>query len=230
MDATLQAAAALSILDPDYLDDIMQEMLPQPRKTGFQPTIHAPLPADAILQLKITLKWSKPPIWRRVLVPADITLAKLHAVIQTVMGWGNAHLHEFAIHGKRYGTSDPDGFGPPVSSETRAKLNAMGLGEKQRFTYEYDFGDSWTHEIVLEKVLPRQEGMPYPVCTKGKGACPPEDIGGITGYYHFLEVMTEPKDPEYREMQEWYGGPFDPNAFDIDAVNAVLAPRRKKAK
>lgn len=226
--SALHAITTLEQLDPGFLDEIMEEMLPRARG-NVQPTIHAPLPADAVLQLKITLKWSKPPIWRRVQVPANISLARLHQIIQDAMGWTDSHLHQFTIHGKHYGTSNPDGYGPPVTSESRAKLNAVGLGEKSHFHYEYDFGDGWEHEIMLEKVLQPEKGARYPICVKGKGACPPEDIGGIPGYYHFLEVLDNPQDPEYADMVDWCGGDFAPDAFDADEVNRRLEPLRKKA-
>jgi hypothetical protein len=175
-----------------------------------------------IYQLKITLTGIKPPIWRRVQVPADLTLAKLHDVIQVVMGWTNAHLHQFIIDGTYYGLRDPDFGLDDVEDERKVKLNQVVRGEKAKFTYEYDFGDSWEHALVVEKVLPPESGVKYPVCVEGKRNCPPEDCGGIWGYEEILEVLQNPKHPEYEERLEWLGGEYDPEAFDVAEVNRGL--------
>jgi tetratricopeptide (TPR) repeat protein len=229
-----QVLDALRKVDPVLAAQVMVTLMPPVAPTRGRGALGravkpvAAMPKETILQLKVTLKGSKPPIWRRILVPADITLATFHDILQTVMGWTDSHLHQFIIDGAYYGVPDREGWGPPVQSEKRAKLNALGLQEKSRFTYEYDFGDSWEHDILVEKLLAPEKGVRYPRCVKGKGACPPEDIGGVWGYEHFLEVMANPKDPEHAEMLEWYGGDFDPTAFTCDDINAMLAPVRKK--
>jgi hypothetical protein len=178
-----------------------------------------------IYQLKITLRGSKPPIWRRVQVSGDITLYKLHQVIQVAMGWTDSHLHQFTAGGIDYGESAPE-WGMEVKSERRAHLNQVAPAEKARFTYEYDFGDSWDHEILVEKIVPPEPGVHYPTCLTGKRACPPEDVGGIWGYEGFLESLRDPKHPEHDEYLEWVGGEFDPEAFDCAGVNAVLQQLR----
>ncbi len=182
-----------------------------------------------IYQLKITLKYSKPPIWRRVQVAADIQLSRLHRVIQVAMGWNDAHLHQFVV-GQRpdwefYGIPDPlydDDWGPTTKDESSAKLNQILKAEKDKFTYEYDFGDGWEHIILLEKILSPEEGVTYPRCIKGKRACPPEDCGGIWGYDHLLEVLANPEAPEREDMLAWLGGELDPEYFDLDEVNTRL--------
>ncbi len=180
-----------------------------------------------IYQLKITLKDSKPPIWRRVQVPADIRLSRLHRVIQEVMdGWEDYHLHHFMV-GKHpdlefYGIPDPEDWGVPTKNEALFTLNQILENEGEQIIYEYDFGDGWEHVILLEKILPPEEGVFYPRCIKGKRACPPEDCGGIWGYAHLLEVISDPKNPDYNMMLEWLGGSFDPEYFDLNGINERL--------
>jgi hypothetical protein len=94
--------------------------------------------------------------------------------------------------------------------------------EKSKLLYEYDFGDSWDHELLVEKRLPLAAGKRYPVCLTGKRACPPEDCGGVWGYASVLEAIRDPEHPEHEEMLEWVGGEFDPEAFDLDEVNREL--------
>lgn len=176
----------------------------------------------SVYQLKITLKEIKPPIWRRVLVESDITLYDLHQVIQQSMGWDDYHLHEFRIAGEHFGAPDPDGF-VEVIDDAKTRLHQVIRGEKMKFLYEYDFGDGWRHEIVVEKVLPAEKEGVYPVCLKGKRACPPEDVGGPWGYAEFLEAIADPENSQHEDMLEWVGGEFDPEAFDLEMVNHRLA-------
>jgi hypothetical protein len=174
-----------------------------------------------IYQLKITLRESRPPVWRRVQVAGDATLYKLHEIIQVVMGWGNYHLHEFVIEEERYGEPYPD-YDFEVEDEKKVKLSDVVLGEGDRFIYVYDFGDNWEHEIKVEKALPPEPGIKYPRLLKGKRACPPEDVGGVWGYEEFLEAIRDPGHPEHKEMLEWIGGEFDPDEFDKDEINRAL--------
>ena len=187
-----------------------------------------PMSTDApIYQIKVTLDDSKPPIWRRILVRSDITLGELHDVIQAVMGWAGYHLHQFIVGETYYGEPHPDyeGF-VEMRDESRVKLNQIVTGEKYKFRYEYDFGDSWLHNLLVEKVLPPEPGQQVPVCIKGRRACPPEDMGGIWGYYMFLEAIQDPEHPELEDYLEWVGEDFDPEAFDLDEVNEVLRDLR----
>jgi hypothetical protein len=163
------------------------------------------LPPD-IYQLKVTLRGTSPAIWRRLLVPAGLTLDVLHDVLQLAMGWDDSHLHEFRIGGKRFGKPDPDdrlmGLDPVGNERTVHLFRALGkVGAKA--VYTYDFGDSWEHAIIVEKVLPPERGVAYPVCVGGKLHCPPEDCGGIPGYYNLLEAIRDPGHPEHRTC--WIG-------------------------
>jgi Plasmid pRiA4b ORF-3-like protein len=180
---------------------------------------------DAVYQLKITLRDIRPPIWRRVQVK-DCTLSQLHEIIQVAMGWEFSHLYSFDVNGVDYGDPEMTGGELDMEDDRRAKLSRLVPGEKFRFHYTYDFGDNWEHEILVEKILPREEGRRYPVCVDGKRACPPEDVGAAWGYHEFVEAIRNPDHPEHEERLEWAGGEFDPEAFDIDAVNQKLTGRR----
>ena len=175
--------------------------------------------AGKVYQLKITLKDVRPPIWRRVLV-LDCSLAELHEVIQTAMGWENYHLYDFEVGGQRY--TDPRGMDElDMEDASRARLSQVAPKEKAKFRYTYDFGDNWQHEVLVEKFLLPEEEQEYPVCVAGKRACPPEDVGGPWGYMEFAEAILDPKHERHEEFLEWRGE-FVPEAFDLDAVNKRL--------
>ncbi|MGI8745460.1 MAG: plasmid pRiA4b ORF-3 family protein [Bryobacteraceae bacterium] len=190
--------------------------------------------SHTIYQLKMTLRGAKPPIWRRLLVPSGMTFAQLHNVLQVAMGWANYHLHEFEIGKQRIGVPGPeDDFMdmPPLRNERTVRLFSVldKVGAKGRYTY--DFGDSWEHSISIEKVRAPEPGAAYPVCTGGAGKAPPEDCGGIPGFYDLLDILNDPKHEEHAAMREWVGGYFDPTAFSIDEVNRELgAMRRRRIK
>ena len=175
-----------------------------------------------IFELKIELREVRPAVLRRVQVPGEITLAGLHQVVQVAMGWTDSHLHEFEVDGARYGLPDPDWDDGEVADEAKATLSRL-VGQGDRVDYVYDFGDGWTHRLTVEKVLAPQPGVSYPRCVSGRRACPPEDVGGPWGYDGFLEAMADPAHPEHEHYRQWIRGPFDPTAFDLDAVNAALA-------
>jgi hypothetical protein len=176
----------------------------------------------SIYQIKISLIGVKPPIWRTVLVPSNLGLAAFHEVIQHTMGWENYHLHQFVVNNIFYGIPDDD-FGMEIEDETKYKISHLLKKEKDTITYEYDFGDSWEHKILLEKILPYDSKTALPVCIKGKRACPPEDCGGIWGYEELLETISDAKHPEHESMLEWLGGEFDPEEFDLEQINKDLA-------
>lgn len=186
------------------------------------------LPAK-VYQIKVTLNAIRPPIWRRILVLDQITLLDLHEVIQDVFGWQDYHLHEFKIHDVSYGNPANDEFGEfDIQDEAKIKLRKLNLTEGSRFTYEYDFGDSWEHTLVLEKILPLEKGMKLPQCIKGKRACPPEDVGGPWGYEGFLEALRDPQHEEHDSYLEWIGGEFNPEGFDLEGVNKSLHKREER--
>jgi hypothetical protein len=183
-----------------------------------------------IYQLKVTLTRSRPPIWRRILIASDADLGLFHYILQDVMGWTDSHLHQFIAGGVMYSTpydEFADEIGMEIRDESKYKLSQVLKKEKASLTYEYDFGDSWEHKIVLEKILPHDDSIQTPSCIKGKRACPPEDCGGVWGYENLITIIQDPKHPEYEEMREWLAEDFDPEHFDLDEINEALAAYRK---
>jgi hypothetical protein len=174
--------------------------------------------SDTVYQFKITLLGAKPPIWRRIQVQ-DCTLDELHEYIQTAMGWSNSHLHQFRIGKQRYGDpmlmeEDFEEFGYQDSITTAISEILPQSGRRFRFRYEYDFGDSWEHEILFEGVVKAESKVKYPLCLEGARACPPEDCGGIWGYPDFVETIQNPDNERHEELLDWVGGRFDPEEFD----------------
>lgn len=182
--------------------------------------------AVPVYQLKVTLRGSRPPIWRRLQVPAKVTLATLHRIVQVAMGWSGGHLHQFVADDDYF--SDPDFELEDTEDERGIRLDRLLRRPKDRLVYEYDFGDGWEHDIVLEKVLLPAEAAPaHAVCVAGKRAGPPDDVGGIFGYQEdFLPAVRDPEHPEHDELLDWVGGEFDPEAFDLDEINRTLGQMR----
>jgi Plasmid pRiA4b ORF-3-like protein len=195
---------------------------PQPRPRPVRVARRRRSGPARIYQLKVTLKGIRPPIWRRLLIRADTKLEQLHEVLQTAMGWYDSHLHQFVADGVQYGVPDDD-WGAEVRDESLVTLADVAPAAGDRLLYEYDFGDGWEHDLLVEKVLEPEPGATYPVCLKGRRARPPEDVGGIWGYAEFLQILSDPDHPEYEERLEWIGGEFDPEEFDAEDVNAALA-------
>jgi hypothetical protein len=176
----------------------------------------------SVVSLKVTLRGTRPPVWRRLLVPGAMTLGDLHQAIQAAMGWEDDHLHAFDIGGRQYGdrrTTDD------VADENRLTLDGVLKSGVTRFGYTYDFGDDWEHSVAIEKTLPAAEGRAYPACIAGKRSCPPEDCGGVWGYQELLEILADPAHPERAERLEWLGEEFDPDDFTVELADAALAAR-----
>ena len=184
--------------------------------------------AGSILTLKVTLKDIRPPIWRRVLVPGHATLGQLHDMLQASMGWGNGHIHQFTTGEVVYSAPwfELDAFGDEVEDERTVTVAEVLPRKGCRALYEYDFGDGWEHLLVVEKVGPAEAGVEAPLCVAGARACPPEDSGGPWGYGELLEILRNPQHAEHAERLEWVGGRFDPEAFDLEAVNRRLRALR----
>ena len=178
-------------------------------------------PGDPVLQVRITLRYvDDPPVWRQVLIPAAYPLSRVHRVIQAAMGWEDCHMHAFQIGKTTYGP-DPEGeIG--YADETKARLADVAR-VRTRIGYEYDFGDSWEHELVVEARTVAEDGQTYPACIAGEGACPPEDCGGVYGFAELKEVLAGPDSAERDEMLEWADEDFDPSHFDLAAANATVA-------
>ena len=192
----------------------------------------APLSKAAVYQLKITLLETSPPVWRRFLISSDASLHRLHLILQDVMGWANYHLYRFEIDSTDYSEPSPDNelYQLPFEDSERARLGTLVVDRGSIFLYEYDFGDGWLHEVLLEDIVEHLPDRMYPICVKGRRACPPEDCGGAWGYAELLEIVRDPEHEKHRAMMEWLGGGFDPNAFDVNRVNRMLSRFRSEFK
>jgi Plasmid pRiA4b ORF-3-like protein len=176
-----------------------------------------------IYELYVELEDIDPLIWRRLLVPATIKLPELHDLLQLAMGWTNSHLHSFTIGKKSFGMADVDDFEELNMLDEKKQILEATLGEDIReFFYEYDFGDSWRHHIAVKPLARANPDWHYPLCTGGARAAPPDDVGGPPGYEQFLAVIKDPKHEEHDSMLVWIGGAFDPEGFDLNAINRTL--------
>ncbi len=190
----------------------------------------APVPkaTSTVYQLRIALRRIRPPIWRRVVVPGNVSLARLHEVVQIVFGWTDTHLHQFEIAGSVYG--QPNDFDDPeVMDETAVTLDDVVGRRTRRFTYIYDFGDDWVHDVAVEKIIAGDSGTDRALCLAGRRHRPPEDCGGVAGYREFLRAIGNPKHAAHDERLAWVGGKFDPEAFDLARVNRELGTLRRAA-
>lgn len=181
-------------------------------------------------KIKLSLRYLQPPIWRRLLVPSDTTLAELHHIIQDAMGWENCHLHQFEVGDVSY--TDP-AHDPLDESQDEAQTTLAGLKAGDHFVYWYDFGDDWFHDILVESVDQADPSVSYPRCVAGARACPPEDCGGPGGFDGLLQALADVKHPEYEEYRDWLedmgAADYDPAHFDLNKVNRVLASRAARS-
>jgi hypothetical protein len=176
-----------------------------------------------IYQVKITIEEIEPPIWRRLHVPADMALATFHDVIQAAFGWWNYHLHQFLVDSLHFGVPDPEFADELPATIDERNVRLRDLVRASKMVYEYDFGDSWNHLIEIESLSVDVDlGVRYPVCTGGERARPPEDCGGTAGYQELLEILATPDHEEHRSMKTWVGRTFDPEKFDLRAVNRAM--------
>jgi len=186
--------------------------------------------------LHIQFTGIEPPIWRKIVVPGAISLHSLHKMLQVVMGWENAHLYMFhlTINEKTtmYSLPDPDWESGDIHirDSRRTKLDTTVWAEWLKLTYEYDLGDSWMHQITIEQIEHFTENemsedalWVTPRCLAGERACPPEDVGGISGYRLLLEALQNPKHPEHERLRQWAGAYYDPELFSVQQVNSALA-------
>lgn len=172
----------------------------------------------------MTLRNTKPPVWRRLEMPADITLARLHTVIQVAFGWDDSHLHVFETPVGEFGAADSELGHRADGSVT---LEQVAPGPRDKITYTYDFGDDWRHDILVETVLDPDNAVSYPRCTGGRRAGPPEDCGGVWGYANLIDVLADPTHPEHEDRLDWLGlddaSGFNPAAFDAASVTKTLS-------
>jgi hypothetical protein len=174
----------------------------------------------AALTLRIELAVVTPAVWRRLVVPGDVRLDKISLMLQEAMGWTNSHLHAFDIQGRRFGMQLDD-F-PDDELDEHAVTAVEAIGDATRLAYEYDFGDSWDHEITVEERSHHPLALKFAVCVAGENNCPPEDVGGPFGYAEFLAAMKDPANADHDSYATWIGGAFDATAFDLVDTNARL--------
>ena len=191
------------------------------------------------VQIRVALDAMEPPIWRRLVVPLHTTLAQLHHILQAAMGWTDSHLHQFEIGGLRFGDPEllnediPDDFQRALdASEVRLRDFHFDEDDTLSFVYLYDFGDSWRHTVMLEKLLAEKPAPKTATCIEGARCCPPEDVGGPHGYFEFLRVLLSPEPDEIEEqrnLKRWSGGRFNPEHFDVAKTDkAVRGALRKR--
>ena len=181
--------------------------------------------AATIARLKITLDKVKPVVLRRVEVPFDIRLDRLHLTIQAAMGWTNSHLYEIRAGGVGWSTPYPDAdWAGDFIDARKARLGDIleDIGTKT-LKYLYDFGDGWEHTIKIERLVDPKPGMLYPSLIEAKGHCPPEDVGGPWGYGELLEAIADPSHERHGEFKEWLADDFDPHVVDIDRLSDEVA-------
>jgi hypothetical protein len=220
------AVAALAALGVATLDEAQDtaELTVLGRFTAAR-SRGMPLPGEPVLQVRVTLlDVADPPVWRRVLIPAAFSLERVHRVIQAVMGWQNYHMHVFRVGERDYGP-DPEGVLGHLEEGKVQLADVAEVGE--RIGYEYDFGDSWEHELLVEARAEAEAHQTYPACTAGEGSCPPEDSGGFPGYQRLKEILADSSSEEYEEMRTWAesqtGGEFDPASFDLAEASARVS-------
>jgi hypothetical protein len=184
--------------------------------------------ARQVFQFHLSLDGTVPPIWRRILVPADFTLAQLHLVIQAVMDWQDCHLHEINVAGREYGIPDPDGE-HQFSDDRKVRLLDLNLTARSRISYTYDFGDEWLHVLKLEEVSQGDSDDIRALCIAGQRSGPPEDVGGVFGYEELLLARADPTNEQHQDAKEWLGD-FDPEYFSIDEANQRLRRRLRHRK
>ena len=172
-------------------------------------------------RLKVTLLTVKPTVWRRIVVRSDTTLGELAPMLETAMGWLGGHLHVFDVDGIRYGMPDPD-WDLDDLDENRFRLGDVLPTVGSKLRWDYDFGDGWEHDVLVEAISLPERGAEYPACLEGRRACPPEDCGGPWGYAELLEALADPDHPDHDQLREWAPPNFDPALFDLDEANTAM--------
>jgi len=167
---------------------------------------------ETIATLRIDLLDSDPPIWREVEVPVAMTLKQLHGIIQAAMDWEDAHLWEFTLGRERIGSS----------RAARLTLQDLLRPRTTRLDYTYDMGDCWEHQLTLSKPRPADPALAYPRYSAGENPAPPEDCGGIPGFYAQLEALADPNHPDHHDAKDWFGD-YDPNRLDEQPIKDRLA-------
>ncbi len=177
-----------------------------------------------VLQLKVNLEYSNPNIYRVFYFPAKATFLQLHAALQDVMGWSSGHMYQFIKNRTYIGIPDGDEDWEETLDISKTKIDQFLKKEKDTIVYEYDFGDSWKHKIVVEKIFEEVDLPQLPYCKTAKRACPFEDCGGIGGYELICEIASNPSHADYEDYFSMYDlEDFDPNKVSVDDINDLLS-------
>ena len=184
--------------------------------------------ADTIARLKITLDDVKPAVLRRIEVPLNIRLDRLHLVIQAAMGWSNSHLYEIRARDVGWGEPDPDERDGPLDARKARLIGVLEDVGVKTLRYIYDFGDGWEHTIKIESITDATSGVAYPRLVEAAGRCPPEDVGGPFGYAELLEAIRDPKHERHAEMTEWIENDFNPDLVDIERLTEAVSMLAKQ--
>ncbi len=182
----------------------------------------------AIVRLKVTLDDVEPKVLRRIEVPADIKLDRLHLTLQAALGWTNGHLYEIRAKDARFGLPDPDWPDGPLDARKARLIDLLEDARIKTLRYLYDFGDGWEHTIKIEGLADPEPDVAYPRLIEAAGRCPPEDVGGPWGYGDLIEALEDPDHEGHAEMREWVGDDFDPQQFDAEPLKAEVAALAKR--
>lgn len=177
-------------------------------------------PGQRVLQLRISLRYVEPEVWRRLLVPGGVRLNRLHEIFQAAMGWTDSHLHNFRIGEELYGMQIDDY--PDEEMDEKSVTVIGAAGKVGKFFYDYDFGDGWEHDVAVEEISSWPIGLKHAVCLDGERACPPEDVGGPPGYEELLRVLADASHEDFERLTAWSGGNFDPWSFSLVERNIAL--------
>jgi len=184
----------------------------------------------SIIEIKVTLEDIEPAVTRILQLPADIRLDRLHLALQAAMGWTNSHLYKFEAGGAAWGHPDPDFRTNDLPADKTTLSEVIENTGRKTITYFYDFGDSWEHKVKVIRTFEPVPGEVYPRLTGVSGKCPPEDVGGIPGYYEFLDAIADPEHPEHEDLKSWYGATFDPNLPDTEELQLEVLKLAKRWK
>jgi hypothetical protein len=176
-------------------------------------------PGQSVFRLRVQLRDVEPVVWRRVLVPGSVRMNRLADMLLAAMGWSNSHLHAFDVGGTRYGMHFDEWPVGEIDEKDVSVLQA--LRDTGRFVFEYDFGDSWEHDVVIEELTRSRFGLKFAVCLDGQNACPPDDVGGADGYARFLAAIANPDHEEHDDYVTWIGRVFDRGEFNLANTNAL---------
>ena len=182
----------------------------------------------AVLRLKVTLDDVEPKVLRRIEVPADIKLDRLHLTLQAALGWTNSHLFEIRARDVGWGLPSPDRPDGPLDARKVKLIDVLEDAGTKTLRYLYDYGDGWEHTIKVERMIPADTNIAYPRLIEASGRCPPEDVGGPWGYDEMLEALADPDHERHAEIREWVGDDFDPHAFDAEPLRENVTALAKR--